>query len=513
MSQVDKRRIAKNTIYMYIRMLFVMAVSLYTSRVILNTLGVEDYGTYQVVGGVVGLLAFINGTLSQGTSRFLLFEMGSGTPSSIAKLFSTLLNAHIILALLIILLAETVGLWFVYNKLVIPEDRMGPALLAYHLSVITSFFSLTQAPFSAAIKSHERFDIYAYTSIVDVVAKLSIAYAISMSPIDKLAFYAILLFFVSVGMTIFLRSYCMRHFEETKYRFLMDLGLLKKVTSYCGWNIFSNITGVLNSQGLYVLVNMFFNSGVVTSMAIANTVKDAANSFVENFRVASIPQIVKTYAAGDHATSKSLLLSTTKYSYFLLLLLGLPIFLVAPQILRLWLGFIPENADTFLRYIILVAIFMLFNSCLFTTQDVIGKIKRYSIVFPILMLINIIAIYICFRCGMPTVSYAIVMLITYMILSLVVQPILVVTQTEYTYKEIFCLYFQCLYVTIPALIIPFLSYHYLPITGDFLRIVLLSIISAISVSSSVWFLGMDRETKAKLITFVKQKLHLNQQKI
>ncbi len=492
---------------MYIRMLLVMAVSLYTSRVILNTLGVEDYGTYQVVGGVVGLLAFMNGTLSQGTSRFLLFEMGSGTPKSIAKLFSTLLNAHILLALIIIFLAETLGLWFVYHKLVIPEDRMGPALLAYHLSIITAFFTLTQAPFSAAIKSHERFDIYAYTSIVDVLAKLSIAYAIQISPIDKLAFYAILLFLTSVGMTFFLRSYCMCHFEETKYRFVMDIGLLKKVTSYCGWNFFSNISGVLNSQGLYVLVNMFFNSGVVTSMAIANTVKDAANSFVENFRVASIPQTVKSYASGDHAQSKSLLMSTTKYSYFLLFLLGLPIFLVAPEVLKLWLGFIPENADIFLRFIILVAVFRLFNSCLFTAQDIIGKIKRYSIAYPILMFTNILTIYICFRCGMPTVSYAIVMLITYIILSLVVQPILVVTQTEYTYKEIYHLYFHCLYVTIPALIIPIIAYIYLPPTGIFLRIVILSIISVCSVCISVWYLGIDHETQMKIVTFINRKIH------
>ena len=492
---------------MYVRMLFVMAVSLYTSRVILNTLGVEDYGTYQVVGGVVGLLAFVNGTLSRGTSRFLLFEMGSGSPTSIAKLFSTLLNAHIILALIIIVLAETLGLWFVYHKLVIPEDRMGPALLAYHLSIITVFFTLTQAPFSAAIKSHERFDIYAYTSIVDVLAKLSIAYAIQISPVDKLAFYAILLFLTSVGMTIFLRAFCMRHFEETRYLFVLDIELLKKVTSYCSWNLFSSISGVLNSQGLIVLVNMFFNSGVVTSMAIANTVKNAANSFVQNFRLASIPQTVKSYASGDHEQSKSLLMNTTKYSYFLLFLLSLPVFLVAPEVLKIWLGFIPESADTFLRFIILVAVFQLFDSCFYTALDVIGQIKRYSIIYPILMLANIFTIYICFRCGMPAVSYAIVTLITYIILSLVLLPILVVTQTEYTYKEIYHLYFHCLYVTILALIIPVIAYIYLPPTGVFLRIVILSIISVCSVCISVWYLGIDHKTQMKIVTFINRKIH------
>ena len=490
------------------RMLFVMAVSIYTSRVVLNALGVEDYGTYQVVGGVVGLLTFINGTLSQGTSRFLLFEMGRGDKQSISNLFSTLLNAHILLALLIVLLGETLGLWFVYHKLVIPQERMAPALLAYHLSIFTSFFTLTQTPFSAAIKSHERFDIYAYTSIIEVISKLLIAYAIKVSPVDRLAFYAILLCILTISMTIFLRVFCIRHFEETIYIFVFDVSLLKKVTSYCGWNLFSNISRVLNSQGLYVLVNMFFNSSVVTSMAVANTVKDAANSFVENFRLASIPQTVKSYASGDHNRSKTLLINTTKYSYFLFLLLGLPIFLVSPELLRLWLGFIPSGADVFLRYMILVTVFMLFNSCLFTALDIVGKIKRYSIVYPIMMFINIALTYLCFKYGMPPLSYAVVMLITYIILALIVQPVLVVTQTEYKYKDIYLLYWQCVRVTIIAIIIPFFSYICFPHTGDFSRILLLSLVSLCSVCISVWYIGIDKEIQERLIKFIIQKTSL-----
>lgn len=486
-------------------MLFVMAVSLYTSRVILNVLGVEDYGTYQVVGGVVGLLTFINLTLGQGTSRFLLFEMGRGDKKSVSRLFSTLVNAHICIALLIIILAETVGLWFVYNKLVIPEDRMGPAVFAYHLSIITSFFSLTQVPYSAAIKSHERFNIYAYISIFDVIAKLAIVYLLKISPIDKLSFYALLLCVETIGMRLFMRFYCSKHFEETKYHFLFDMTLLKKVASYCGWNFFSNISGVLNTQGLYVLVNMFFNSGVVTSIAVATTVKDAANSFVENFRVAAIPQTVKSYAAGDVVRSKSLLLNTTKYSYFLLLVLGLPIFLVAPELLRLWLGFIPKYSDIFLRYIIVISFLMLFNSCLFTTQDVVGKIKKYSIIFPILMFLNIIVIYICFRCGASPVSYVRVMFVTYFVLAFLIQPILVVSQTEYTYNELFNLFKQCVLVTIPSIVLPWFAYIYLPPMSDFFRILLLTIISVVSVGVFIWFIGIDKYIRSKLKQMIKSK--------
>lgn len=482
-----------------------MAVSLYTSRVVLNVLGVEDYGTYQVVGGVVGLLAFINGTLSQGTSRFLLFEMGSGNRESISRLFSTLLNAHICLAIFIILLAETVGLWLVYNKLIIPADRMGPAVLAYHLSVITSFFSITQVPYNAAIKSHERFDIYAYTSLFDVIAKLIIVYLLKISPIDRLSFYALLLCVESICVTLFLRIYCIRHFEEANYHFIIDKSLLKKVTSYCGWNFFSNISGVLNTQGLYILVNMFYNAGVVTSIAVATTIKDAANSFVENFRLAAIPQTVKSYASGDVSRSKSLLLNTTKYSYYLLLLLGLPIFFVAPELLRLWLGFIPEYADVFLRYIIIVSVFLLFNGCLFTAQDVVGKIKKYSIAYPTIMLLNIIVIYYLFRNGASPVSYVQVLLVTYAILVFIIQPILVVRQTEYQYKEILKVFKECLIVTLPSLILPLFFFIYLPDVGDFLRLVILTTISFFSVGVSVWFLGIDYKTKSILFTFIKSK--------
>ncbi len=491
---------------MYVRMLFVMAISLYTSRVVLGILGVEDYGTYQVVGGVVALLAFINGTLSQGTSRFLLFEMGKGDMKKVSRLFSTLLNAHILLALFIVLLAETVGLWFVYNKLMIPADRMGPALFAYHLSILTAFFTLTQMPYQAAIKSHERFSIYAFTSIFDVIAKLVIVYLLKISPIDKLSFYALLLCIETIGMRVFLRVYCVRHFEETKYQFIIDTKHLKHVASYCGWNFFSNISNVLNSQGLYILVNMFFNAGVVTSIAVATTVKDSANSFVENFRVAAIPQTVKSYAAGDHIRSKSLLLNTTKYSYFLLLVLGLPIFLVAPELLRLWLGFIPEYADTFLRYIIVISVFMMFNSCLFTAQDIIGKIKRYSLAFFTMMLLNIIAIYICFKCGTSPVAYVRILLVTYAVLTFIIQPILVVSQTEYSYKEIFHLFSQCIFVTLPAVVIPVLTCLFLPQMEDFVIIIIVTLISVISVSVCTWFLGLDQVARKKLINFVKSKI-------
>ena len=503
----DNKRIAKNTLFMYFRMILVMIVSLYTSRIVLQVLGVEDYGTYQVVGGIVGFLAFINTTLSQGSSRFLLFEMGKGDKKKVAMLFSTLLNAHILLALFIILLAETIGLWFLYNKLIIPEGRMHAAVFAYQLSIITSFFSLTQTPYSAAIKSHERFDIYAYTSIIDVFAKLAIVYALKVSPIDKLSFYALLLCIVHIAIAVFYRFYCIRHFEETKYQFVLNKSLITKVTSYCGWNFFSNISQVLNSQGLIMLINMFFSPAIVTSISIATTVKDAANSFVENFRVATIPQTVKSYASGDHFQSKTLLINSTKYSFYLLLLLGLPIFLLAPDILYLWLGFIPENSILFLRVIIIISFFQLLNSCLFTAQDIIGKIRKYAVCYSTMMFINIVVIFIFFKMGAPSTTYVFVLLITFIFISMVMQPYLVVSQTEYTLSEIYHLFFSCFFVSVLAIIIPLLLYYYIPDMVPFARLIIITLVSIISVVLCVWYFGMDKKTKKKVLMFVKSKFN------
>lgn len=504
---VDKRRIAKNTLFLYLRMILVMAVSLFTSRIILQALGVDDYGTYQVVGSVVSILAFLNGTLSAGTSRFLLFEMGYGDKERLRQTFSTMLTAHITLALTVVILAETIGLWFVYHKLVIAPERMDAAVFTYHLSIVTGFFSITQAPYAASIKSHERMDIYAYTSIVDVLSKLAITYLLFVSPIDRLEFYALLLCIEQVVMSVYYRAFCSRRFEECRYKFSFNKKMFSNIIGYSGWSLLSHVAGALNGQGIVIIMNMFFAPGVVTAMGVANTVKNAANAFVENYWTATVPQIVKQYAAGEKETSRELLLDSTKYAYFLLLLMALPIFLLAPDILQLWLGMIPDYSDVFLRYIIILCVVTLFNMCMYTAIDAAGKIKQYSIVYPSIMILCFPVVYLLFRMGMPPYIATAVMLVASVIVSFVLMPYLVINIGGFQLKDILLMYWKCISVTLPSLPIPLIVFLLTMHSNIILRTFAVILTSMFSVGMCVWLIGVDGETKKKLIYIVRQRIN------
>lgn len=506
---IDKKQVARNTLFMYIRMILVTIVSLYTSRVILNTLGVDNFGTYQVVGGVVSLLAFLNITLSQGSSRFLMFDLGKGDMAELKHTFSTLLTAHIGLAILVVIAAETLGIWLVKSKLVIAEDRMTAALITYQISVFTSFFTLTQAPYTATIKSHEKMDLYAYTAIVDVISKLLIAFLIAVSPIDKLVFYSSLLAIQTLAMNFFYRWYCVRHFEETKYSFYFDKDKFRSIISYSGWNFFSNFSSVANAQGMIIIINMFFNAGVVTAMSIATTVKNAANTFVENFIVAITPQVVKSYAHGDYEDSKKLLLRGTEYSYYLILAIGLPILLLAPEVLRLWLGFIPEYSVSFLRIIMSTCMIQAFSYCLFVAIDAAGKIKEYSIVNPIIMLVALPVTYLAFRFGASPVISAIVIMCGCSLISFVVLPFLDVKIVHYPSREIIRLFSKSLLITCVSFPIPLLAYIYSPLLHDFIKIIYITVVCEVLVGTTVWFLGLDKGIRMRVIQLVKNKIRRN----
>ena len=378
----NNRIIAKNTIYLYFRMMFTMIVSLYTSRVVLDVLGVEDYGIYQTVGGVVAMLSFVNGALSTGSSRFLTYELGTGNIERLKLTFSSVLSVHIILATLIVLVAETGGLWFVYNKLVIPPERIDAAIIAYHLSILTTFITIIQVPFNSSIISHEKMDIYAYMSIIDVSLKLGICYLLSVGGVDKLVMYAILLCIVQICLALFYTVFCLRKFYECKYQLVWDKEILKAILGYSGWNLFSNISIALKTQGATILINMFFAPSVVTARALANQVNMAVNQFISNFRTAVNPQIVKKYAAEDFAGSKRLLLISTIFSYYLMLLLALPICLVTDDLLQIWLKEVPNYTVIFLRLAVITSLFQVFDTSFYTALYAKGRIRENAIISP-----------------------------------------------------------------------------------------------------------------------------------
>lgn len=511
-TETNNKTIAKNTLLLYIRMLCTMLISLYTTRVVLEALGVEQCGVYQAVGGIVVMLSFINSALGNGTARFLTVELGIGNPEKLKKTFSTLLSLHIIIALIIVLLAETVGLWFVCNKLIIPEGMMNSAIIVYQISILTSIITITQVPYSASIISHERMSIYAYLSIFEAVANLLIAYALLIcNDYNKLVLYAVLLCILKISTALYYRYYCVRNFEETAFCLKIDKPIMKDVLGYSVWNIFASISGPLRNQGAIILLNIFFTPAVVTARYIANQVNLAANQFIENFRTAANPQIVKRHAKGDTTGSKQLLLTSTKFSYFLMLILGTPIILTSEQILRLWLKEVPEYSVIFLQLAILTSIIQVFDTSFYTALYAKGRIKENAIVSPVLGILSFPVMYLFFKAGYSPISMAWIMLIIGCILSFIVKPILIIKYVEYKLADIIPLFKICAMVTIVASIPLLLLLHYeeslLP-KNDFLYILSITIISSTSIITSIWFIGLSDNNKNAIKRFIKNKIKI-----
>lgn len=506
--QTNNKTIAKNTMFLYFRMMVTMMISLYTSRVILQILGVTDYGIYQAVGGVVGFLSFINKSLSAGSSRFLTYGLGEGDKDKLRRIFSTTLTAHICLAILIVILAESIGLWFLYNKLIIPPDRFEAALFTYHLSIVTAFFHLTQVPYSACIIAHEKMNIYAYMSIVQAVLKLVIVYMLAIGDIDKLKLYATLLCLLHVGNVIFYRIYCMRHFEETHFRFSIDKNIFREIAGFSGWQLFANGAIALNSQGILILLNMFFSPAVVAARAISIQVNMHAHQFVSSFQAASNPQIVKFYAAKDYEGSKRLLLQTTRFSYYLMFLLALPICLVADQLLHIWLGIVPEYTVIFLQLIVIQSLFQVFDTSFYRALYAKGQIRENALISPTIGFIQFPVVYVLFKMGFSPVVLSWASLIMYALLGIVIKPILIIKIVDYKWSDVLSVFKPCLYVTLASLPLPLAAYYWLKGHDSMvLSFCVITAVSVLSVACASWYLGMDKPMRQKVMEMVRKKIH------
>jgi O-antigen/teichoic acid export membrane protein len=498
------KRIVKNTLFLYFRMMFIMFVSLYTSRVVLRILGVDDFGLYQVVGGVVGLISFISGSLSVGTSRFLTYELGTGDYERLNRIFCTTLNSHIILSFFIILLAETVGLWFVYNKLNIPVDRLHASVLVYHLSVITIFFTITQVPFTACIIAYEKMDIYAYISIFEALARLGVVYLLRFGEIDRLVLYAALLCFIQIIIALFYRFFCTITIKATKYHFIWDKNIFKPIISFSGWSMFAQVSIALNTQGASIITNIFFGPAVVAARAIALQVNMAANQFVNNFRTAINPQIIKKYASGDREGSRHLLLESTKYSYYLMFILGLPIIFAADTILLLWLGTIPEYTVIFLQLAIIQSLFSVFDTSFYAALYTKGRLRENALISPVIGFISFPIVYLFFKLGYSPVVLSYASIIGYILLGTIIKPMLIIHVANYPIKDVISVFISCIKVTCIALIVPLVVKYLLD--DSIFSICLICIVSIISVAISVYFMGLDKNLRLRIRLFIKGKI-------
>ena len=506
--QTNRKTIAKNTMLMYIRMGFSMIVSLFTTRVILQVLGVTDMGIQSAVGGVVGFMLFINTALSNGTSRFLTVALGKGDDEEIAKTFSTTFWVHVILAFIFAVGLETIGLWFLYNKLIIPAERMDAAEWCFHLSVMAVFVGITQVPYRATLVAHEKFNMFAYTSMINVCLRLAIVYMLLLFDYDKLKVYSLLLFIVSVGMMIFYRWYCLRKFDECKLRFVFDKGIFKPVLEFSGWQLFANIAIACSSQGILILLNMFFSPAVVASRAISLRVNHAARQFMDSFRSASNPQIIKKYAAGDHEGSKKMLLETTKYCYFLMLMTCLPTFLLSYQILYVWLGQVPEYTDIFVQLIVIQSLVQTFNTGFYTAIYAKGRMKENALSAPLILFSAFPVVYILFKLGASPVALSYAYIISYAVQAFIQKPLILVKYIDYKWSDFNPLYWSCFKVTVAASIVPFI-FKYCIIknltSNPFIIFFSVGTICVISTFLAVWYIGLDEATRVKLVTFLKKK--------
>lgn len=403
-SAENNKRIAKNTLFLYIRTLFVLLVSLYMSRIILQVLGVSDYGIYQVIGGLVAMFGVLSTALSAAISRFITFEIGSGNREKLCRIFSTSIIIQFIIAFIVLLVAEVIAIWFIQTQMQIPEGRMVATQWVLHCSLITFCVNLVSVPYNACIIAHEHMKAFAYISILDVLLKLVVCFCIFISPIDKLIFYAVLLTLEALIIRIIYSFYCHRHFEESRSKLIFDKEIFRDMLSFSGWSFFTNTNSILNNQGVNMLINVFFGVTVNAARGIAVQVENAVLQFVNNFTVAINPQITKNYASGDMERMYSLVCRGAKFSYFAMLLMALPIICEAEKILKIWLTVVPEHTVLFVQLSLILGVFDCVGASGYTACAATGKMKRYALILTPIGLLGFPLTWILFLMGAPVVS-------------------------------------------------------------------------------------------------------------
>lgn len=503
----NNKRIAKNTLLLYFRMLFLMAVSLYTSRVVLNALGVEDFGIYNVVGGVVAMFSVLSGSLSAAISRFITYELGKGNQENLNKIFSSAVTIQLGLAGIIILLAETIGIWFLNVQMNIPEVRMEAANWVFQFSILTFAINLISVPYNASIIAHEKMSAFAYISILEAVGKLFIAYLITIAPMDRLIFYAILMCVVALIVRFTYGNYCKRHFCEWTYHFIWDKQLLKSMFSFAGWNFIGASSAVLRDQGGNVVINLFCGPAVNAARGIAFQVNNAVNQFVVNFMTALNPQITKSYAAGDRGYMMTLIFQGARLSFYMLLLLSLPILVNTHYMLALWLKIVPEHAVLFVQLILIFALSESISQPLITAMLATGKIRNYQIIVGGLQMMNLPISYILLRLGyFPEIVIVIAICISQCCLAarlILLRGMIGLSITKYL-KNV---YLNIIIVSIIAVILPLISAYY--IKESFINFILISLIAVICTLSSIYFIGCNNQERE----FIHQKLGTIKSKI
>lgn len=493
--------------FLYIRMMVVMVVALYTSRVILNTLGATDYGIYNVVGGIVTIVGFLNGALGGSTSRFLTFALGEGNEKKQKNTFGAALNLHICVALLVLFIGETIGLWFFYEKMIIPEERMTAAFWVYQFSIITTMVAFTQVPYNASLIAHEKMSIYAYVGLYEAISRLAIALLIAVSPIDKLVFYGLLLLINTVAVQMFYRWYAVKHFVECRFSLVYDKALYKQLLGYGGWDLFGNLAVVCQGQGVNLLLNVFFGPIVNAARAIAFQIQGAVMHFITNFMTAVRPQVIKNYAEGNVDRMYKLTFYTSKFSYMLMLALVVPICYEISFILKLWLGdSVPSETALFAVIVLITYTWRTFHVAVLMPYHAIGKIKTGNVTIGSLMIASLPIGYLLFEIGCPAYSVFLVIL-AIEVVSMFAIWWLIHTYEYFPYRLLFTkVLIPSGIVTLLTLVLPTCILFFLE--DGWIRFCLILIASEASLGLSALFVGLNKDERTRVLSFLKNKLKL-----
>lgn len=495
---------------LYIRMFVLMLISLFTSRVILQALGVTDFGIYNVVAGVVSLMGLLNSAMSVSTQRYLTFELGKGEANfnQLHKTFNVSFSIYVLLGILFFVIAETVGLWFVNAKLVIPADRLVAANWCYQFCIISVINTLLVNPYNASIIAHEKMDIYAYVSIVEAILKLGIAYAIYISPIDRLISYGFLYMAMSLIVTMIYRIYCIRHFKECRLKWFNDKKLFKELTSYSGWNLFGSAAGLAKSQGVNILLNIFFNPAVNAARGIAVQIDYVITVFSSNFYSAVRPQITKFYANNERDEMIKLIFRSSKMNFYLILIIAVPVLVEAPCLINLWLGQVPEYVVEFSRLSMVISIITAMSTPIMTAAHSTGRIALYQSVVGTILILTVPAGYLVLKMGYGPTSVYLVSIVTtvigYFVRLFILKRLMPFPVWQYT-KEVFIVN---IIVAVISLLLP--AYLHVELDDSIINSIVTMFVAAVWTGAIIYFIGLNKDERAFLVHAINRILHKKQ---
>ena len=496
MTQVDNRRIAKNTMMLYGRTAFSMLISLLTSRVTLQVLGVENYGINEAVGAAIGMFSVVSGSLSTSIGRFITFELGHGDIDKLKRIFSTSLSIQLIIGLVIVLLGETIGVWFLNTQMNIPDERMAAANWVLQFAIWSFFIGLTQVPYGACIVAHEKMNVYAWFSIIESLFRLIIVYLLYISPYDKLITLSMLGFVVSVGMRFAQRVYCARSFDECQYRFVFDKTLLKEMTGFAGWSFLTNTAWIFNTQGINILINIFFGVSYNTARGLAQKIEGIVMRFSGDFTVALNPQITKSYAAGEINEMNKLICRGTKFTFYLMFVLSLPLIFEAYYALYLWLGMVPDHTILFYRLSLVATLANMVGGTGYTACMATGNIKWYTIIITSVGFLVFPLTWIAYKLGLDVEWSYIIFIIIYIIVDIVRLFIMRHLWGFPVMMFVKDAIIPILLVSAISIIIP--SFLYFTMEQSLLRAAIVAVVSLLSGFGAVYTVGLNKGERVML---------------